>query len=159
MLSARNRTAGQATLRDVLLATPPQVVAGRPQHGRPRSLAGTWAAGVRRFGPLSFVCRCFGSSPATKRLATYPPQVTQSGHTTSMDPHRSSAHWLTSLMGDSGGAVTDFLDEMQPATSPPASPKVEGTVSTERHMGGSPRVTVQPTSTAAPTGLRDMSLL
>ncbi|KAH7967836.1 hypothetical protein HPB52_002909 [Rhipicephalus sanguineus] len=78
MLSAMNRTAGQATLRDVLLATPPQVVAGRPQQGQQRSLAGTWVAGVRRFGPLPCVCRCFGSSPATKHLATYPPQVGQS---------------------------------------------------------------------------------
>ncbi|KAH7971611.1 hypothetical protein HPB52_000531 [Rhipicephalus sanguineus] len=66
MRSARKRTADQATLRDVLLATPPQVVVGRPQHGRPRSLAATWVAGVRRFGPLSCVYRCFGSSAATK---------------------------------------------------------------------------------------------
>ncbi|KAH7935333.1 hypothetical protein HPB52_006303 [Rhipicephalus sanguineus] len=91
MLSARNRTAGQATLRDAVLAlaTPPQVVVGRHQHGRPRSLAGTWIAGVRRFGPLSCVCRCFGSSPATKHLATYlhkwpnrgtPPLWTSTGH-------------------------------------------------------------------------------
>ncbi|KAH7943058.1 hypothetical protein HPB52_004422 [Rhipicephalus sanguineus] len=96
MLSARNRTAGQATLRDAVLATPPQVVVGRHQHGRPRSLAGTWIAGVRRFGPLSCVSRCFGSSPATKHLATYPSQVAQSWNTTSMDPHRSSADWLAS---------------------------------------------------------------
>ncbi|KAH7968960.1 hypothetical protein HPB52_013204 [Rhipicephalus sanguineus] len=136
MLSARNRTAGQATLRDVLLATPPHVVVGRPQHGRPRSLAGTWVAGVRRFGPLSCVCRCFGSSPATKHLATGAAQT--SPRTCSAQPSPDVDHWppVSNHRGLPGASRTSSGTRY---SQPSADANKDLSVSSHRNHRGSSR--------------------
>ncbi|KAH7938807.1 hypothetical protein HPB52_000442 [Rhipicephalus sanguineus] len=52
---------------------------------------------------------------------------------------------------DSGVASAEDLDDNSgPSSSSPATKEVQTTVSMKRRMGGSPRVTVQQTSTAAP---------